>query len=310
MSKKKQIEPILSWEIDSPVISSSLVWFQTALVVGSGAGFVFLLLVGLNLYERHWDQIPDSFQVGFFLFLGMFLLFALVMLLMFSRGAATRYEVSAEGIVQQTLRKRSRWFKWLGFLGIFSGTGAGYTAAGAALLSDARETIYLKWDEITGIESNPEKGEIILKDNWHIVMQVFASHEAFDAVKKQISDHITKNSTEILPEKKETPFTRKIMLSFFALLFGFFLLPELPIRVVPVFTLLLMLFVLFSLWSTGTKRLIFSLLSLLLSIGLPAIAAFYDGVHLQRDGAGYALALELFFYLYLAAVALYGLRRK
>ena len=298
MAKKSKVEPIAEWEISAPVIKNPLIWFQSVLVVGLGATFVFLLLIGLNLYEKQWDRIPDSLTVWFFLFLGMAVLYGITMLLMFAGGTVTRYELSDGGIVQYSLYKKRKFFKWLGLLGLFSNTSAGYTAAGAALLSDAREVIGIAWDEVTHIEMYPFRHEIRLKNDWRTQMQVFCSKEKYEEVLGVARMHIT----EVPVLKQPMSFAHKVFFSLFSLVFGIFLFPELPIEVVPLFTLLMMVSALFALWSEGMKRRIASIITLFSAIGLPTVSAVMNGVGMQRDGALYALIVEVLLYLFFVIV--------
>jgi len=309
MSKKNKEAPIIVWEITAPAIRNPLIWFQSMIAVGSGATFVFLLLIGLNIYEKSWDQIPDSVIVWLSLFLGIFILYAIVILVMFGRGYTMRYEMDENGIVQHSLyakRKGFQWFKWLGLLGILSGKSAGYTAAGATMLANSRQVIGAKWKEIDRIETYPSRKEIRLLNNWRTVIQVFCPADRYDEVYAWITKRVT--STE--PQVRETPFAYKVFLSFFVLLFGFFLLPELPIRVKPVFTLVMMVSLLFALWSQGKKRTIASMIALFIAIGSPVLVGGIYGIEVQREGAWYALILEGLLYIYMISVAAYSLRRQ
>lgn len=243
-------------------------------------------------------------QVGGYLFLGMFILYAVVMLLMFPRGAMTRYEIDDSGIYQYTLYKKRKLFKWLGLLGMFSNTSAGYTAAGAALLADARDTIYIKWDEVTSIERYPYRGEIRFKNNWRTVMQVFCTKEKYEEVLKIINENVV----EVSSIKREIPFAYKFFISFFTLLFGIFLLPALPIDVVPIFTLVMIFSLLFAIWTEGIKKTVSSILVIFISVGSVSIPLVMKGAEMSRAGSLYALILELLFYAYFVYIALYRLR--
>jgi hypothetical protein len=309
MSKKKSKQPQFAWEIQTPILNNPLIWSQSVIAVGGGAAFVFLLLIGLNVYEKRWEQIPDSVIVGLSLFAGMFVLYVIAMLIMHGGGSTTRYEIDEKGIVQHSLylkRKGFRWFRWLGLLGIFSGKSAGYTAAGATLLASSRQITGAKWQEIDWVEVYPSRGEIRLLNDWRTVVQVFCPAEQFDEVSQWIRQRIVPAK----PQLRETPFAYKVFLSFFVLLFGFFLFPELPIRVKPVFTLVMMLSLLFALWSQGMKRTIASGIALLIAIGSPVLTWGLYGINLHKEGAGYALVLEGLLYVYMIYVAYDRLRRK
>ncbi len=301
----------MEWEVSAPVLKNKLFWYQLAVVSGSGALFVLLLLLGLNLYERHWEQIPDSLTVGGVLFAGMYISFGLIALAMFFRGSVTRYVLSYSGIYQYTLQRRSKLFQWLGLLGILSGKSAGYTAAGASMLADARSTVYVEWSEVCCTEVSSGSHEIMLRDEWHTKMQVFCPQEKCEKILGIIQSKVKREKD---PVAKNTPesmtFLHKILFTLFGVIFGIFLLPSLPVPVVPLFSLIMLLIFLLALWSDGKKGRVAALAVLLLAIGLPAISAVAGGVSYQKDGAAYALVIEVVLYFYFAFVAYLRLRRQ
>ncbi len=307
--KKTKQEPLYSWEIKVSSITNPLVWIQSILAVGSGVAFVFLLLVGLNLYERRWNEIPASIAVAVYLFLGMFFLFAMVMIIMNFRGSRVRYELNRDGITQYSLEQNlylSSWFKWLGLIGLLSGKSAGYTASGATLLSKSKNIIYSNWEEINRVKTYPLRGEIQLLNDWRVVMQVFVPKNQYDEISKWIKVHIK----PIKEQKRETPFAYKLILSFFTVLFGSFLIPQLPIQVKPILTITVIFSLLFAIWTDGSKKVIASIFTLIITISTLILSIILYGVDLQRDGAEYALIIEMLIYCYFISIAYYTLRKS
>lgn len=291
MSKK--IDFYKEWEINIPTINNPLLWYQLVVMAGVGASYVFFLLLGLNIYERQWHDIPDSFVVGLTLFAGMFIAFSLIMLIFFGRGSQTKYIVNDEGIVQQTFSGKIKKFRWLGLLSIFSNTGAGYTAAGASLLSGSRDIISAEWKDISRIEISSIRNEIELKDGWHTVMQVFTSPEEYDRVVEFVRSKVEVSEEE--SEKKSRTFANRIFLTLFALLFGFMLFPRLPIHYIAPFVLLTVVFALFALWSDDPKKRIFSLLLMAVPVIGSGLGLYMDGLSdMDKSGAIYAICIEIF----------------
>ena len=286
MSKK--IDFHKEWEINIPTISNPLLWYQLVVMTGLSTSFVFFLLLGLNIYERQWHAIPDSFVVGLSLFSGMFIAFSLILLIFFGRGSRTKYIVNDEGVVQQTLPNNIKKFRWLGLLGLFSNTSAGYTAAGASLLSSSRDIIGAEWKDISRIETSSFRNEIQLKDGWHTVMQVFTSSKEYDEVLEFVRSKVKVSEKE--SEKKSRTFANRIFLTLFALLFGFMLFPRLPIHYIAPFVLLTMIFALFALWSDDPKKRIFSLLLMAVPIIGSGLGLYMDGLSdMNKSRAIYAI---------------------
>ena len=293
--KKQSLKLPVKWKINISILKNPLLWFQLLIVCLFSSSFLLFLLVGLNLYEHHWKDIPSSFLVAIVMAGGLFVAFSLIGLLMYGRGIPTQYVLRDKHIEQHTLSRGKKTLGLLGLLSILSGKNAGYTAAGAALLAHSREVIAVNWKDVTGLEIFPERKEIQLHNDWHTIMQIICPNDKFDSILKIIQD---KTQNTITPEKIKanikTPFAFKLMLSFLSLIFGFFLFPRLPIHFVGIFTVSTIIFALLSLWSSGLKQRLSAVILLLLPI-IGTVSAFIAGeVDMHHSGATYALLIELF----------------
>ena len=84
------------------------------------------------------------------------------------------------------------------------------------------------------------------------------------------------------------------MLSLFSLIFGIFLFPRLPIHYVGIFAIATIVFAFLALWSSGLKQRVFAVILFLIPV-IGVTLAFVSGeVDMSRQGAIYALLIELF----------------
>ncbi len=284
----------IEWDINISILNNPLLWFQLVVVVLLSSSFLLLLLVGLNLYENHWEDIPSSLAVFSILSGGLFLAFSLILFLLYGRGIPTKYILQNGHIEQYTFMRGKKVVGWLSLFALFSGKSAGYTAAGASLLAHSREQIAVRWKEVSQLEVFPKRKEILLRNEWRTTMQVVCPDEQFDEILQIIKQKTKQNSIqEKLAENSETPFAIKVILSLLSLVFGIFLFPRLPIHFVGIFTIATILFAFLALWSDGLKKQIFSGILFLLPIIGVGLAFFVGEIDFSQSGAIYALIIEI-----------------
>lgn len=267
------------------------------------SSYLLLLLVGLNLYENNWEDIPSSVLVFLSLGGGLFLAFSLIAFLLYGRGIPTKYVLRDEYIEQHTLSKGKKAVGLLGLFALLSGKSAGYTAAGASLLAHSREQIAVAWKDVLELQVFPDRKEIQLHNDWRTTMQIVCPDDQFDKILQIIEKKIEVNhKVEVAVKKRETPFATKVILTLLTLVLGIFLFPRLPIHFVGIFAIATMLFALLSLWSTGFKKRVFGGILFLLPIIGVSLAFIVGEVDFSQSGAIYALLIELIvlgFFLFL-----------
>ena len=293
-SSQRSANPPRQWEISISTLNNPLLWFQLLMVALISSSYLFLLLIGINLFEGRWEDIPASLSIGLIMAGGLFTAFSLVLVLMYWKGIPTKYVLRDGYIEQHTLARGKKTAGLLSLFGILSGKSAGYTAAGATLLAQSREVIAVNWKDATSLEVFPKRNEIQLHDEWHTIMQVVCPEEQFDSIL-----HLIQQNTEeyILPDRakqdRATPFAKKVILSIFALIVGIFLFPRLPVHYVGAFAIATIIFAFLALWSSGLKKRVFGGILLLLPIVGLALASVFGEVYMSQPGAIYALLIEL-----------------
>ena len=303
--KEKPFKTPVQWDVNISILRNPLLWYQLFIVVLVSNSYLVLLLVGINLFEYHWQDIPASLSIGSFVAGGFFLAFSLMLFLMYWRGIPTTYILQDGYIEQHTLSPGKKATGLLSIFGILSGKSAGYTAAGATLLAQSREQISVKWEDATHLEVFPKRNEIQLHDDWHTVMQVVCPKGQFGEILRFIEEKTEQHSNPKKPELcTETSFVKKVILSIFALIFGFFLFPRLPIHYVGAFAIATIIFALLTLWSKGYRQRLFSWILFLLPIIGVALAFVVGEVDMHRSGAIYALLIEILLLLYFMGIGL------
>ena len=292
--EKQRINTPMQWNVNISTLKNPLLWFQIVMAVLVGSSYLLLLLLGLNLYEDNWEEIPQSFIIWLSVGGGLFIAFSLIVFIMFWRGIPTKYVLQDAHIEQHTLSKVSRILNRLGPFAILTGTNAGITAAGSSLLARSREVIAVEWKDVTDLKAFPARKEIQLHNDWRTIMQVVCPADQFEETLHFIEKKTEKNRTsKKVNERPETPFARKVIFSLFVLIFGFFLFPRLPIHYVGIFTIATMVFAFLALWSSGVKQRIFGGVLILLPFIGVSLAFVAGEVEMYHQGAIYALMIEL-----------------
>lgn len=296
--KKRSEKPLsilpLEWDINISVLHNPLLWFQFFIAAFLSSLFLLFLLVGLNLYENHWEEIPSSLLVFLSMGGGLFLAFSLITLLLFGRGIPTKYILRDGHIEQHTLNRGKKATSLLGLFALLSGKNAGYTAAGASLLARSREQIAVEWKDVFEVQVFPKRKEIRLDNEWRTIMQIICPDDQFDKILQIIEKKTEKNhKSKKIEGKRETSFAWKVILSLLSLVFGIFLFPRLPIHFVGLFTIGTMLFAFLALWSNGVKKRVFGGILLLLPLIGVGLAFVVGEVNFSQPGAIYALVIEL-----------------
>ncbi len=284
----------LEWDINISILHNPLLWFQLFIVALLSSSFLLFLLVGLNLHENQWENIPSSLLVFLTMGGGLFLALSLITFLLFGRGIPTKYILRDGYIEQHTLSKGKKAVGVLGLFALLSGKNAGYTAAGATLLAHSREQIAVAWKDVFELQVFPNRKEIRLHNEWRTTMQIVCPSDQFNKILQTIEKKTEKNhKNEKEAEKRETPFSIKVILSLLTLIFGIFLFPRLPIHFVGIFTIATMLFSFLALWSNGFKKQVFGGILFLLPIIGVGLAFLVGEVDFSQSGAIYALIIEL-----------------
>ncbi len=300
MNGKQVDKEGITFETRIPVFNNPLLWRQLLIVSLLSSGFVLVLLLGLNLFEDNWEQIPKSFLVWVVLAGGMFSAFTVILMLLF-RGVVTRYTISEKGVVQVTLTPYRKFAKKVPFLALLFGGKQGMTAAGAGMLAQSREVIFAPWKDISRLQFFPSRHEIRLQNQWRTVIQVVCLPENYLLIEGMARKHVSVRPIEL----RESVFF-SILCTFLTLLFGVFLFPRLPIHVPGIFIIPMMFFAFPAIWSTTKLQKVSAAIILVALISGISLALYFGEVDFSGNGSGYAFFIEFLSFAFFAFIAFRG----
>jgi serine/threonine protein phosphatase PrpC len=88
-------------------------------------------------------------------------------------------------------RKNTRMNALTILLGTLTGKPA---AAGAGMLAQSRQRVFIKWSDVTGVKYKPNSNTILLKSGWTESIAIFCTDKLYDEVSRKVEKHITNNS--------------------------------------------------------------------------------------------------------------------
>ncbi|MCA8987393.1 MAG: hypothetical protein KDA78_07125 [Planctomycetaceae bacterium] len=170
----------MAWSVDVPLISNPLIMGQLTLCLGGGIFALFLLLIGLAIYEQQWRQVVMAFKVtgiaaAFITGLSLFSILVLLRNRMRMQFAITSQGVGsfvASGAAKSAANASQ-------VLGAIKGDP---TVAAAGLLAEAKRTVLMDWREIEEIRLLPKSRTIVVRDSWRPVISIHTSADNWDAV--------------------------------------------------------------------------------------------------------------------------------
>jgi hypothetical protein len=170
----------LSWEIDVPLITNPLVRRQLLLVAGGAGLMMALLMTFVFATTGEFDAIPMMWLISLLAAVGLGVLLFVVALVFFGNRVRVRFTLDEPGVLWETVDQRARTGSRLALLaGLL---GASPQTAGAGALGIARETAYVRWEQVARVVSDPRHRMVILRGSWRPMMMVVCRPEDYDDV--------------------------------------------------------------------------------------------------------------------------------
>ncbi len=173
-------EETIFWQISVPIFKNTLILKQLSLALGIPFGIVTLILVltsGKSVYTLY--------ALGL-IFALLFLTWLFMMI--FYRGKyEAEFILDEKGLLCRTQagqQKKNRLVNFFAvFLGLFSGKP---TVAGAGLLAQSRQEVYLNWKQIRKLTLKPRSRTLLVRGGWTESIAVFCTPENYSVVEQRI----------------------------------------------------------------------------------------------------------------------------
>jgi len=170
----------IQWEISVPIFKNTVILKQLGIALGISFGLV-AVIIGLI-----------SGNIVYYLyFLGLIAALLFLTWLFISAVYGGKYEVEFEldnkGALCRTQAKQAKKNRMINgltvFLGLFSGR---LSAAGAGMVAQSRQEVFLRWSKITKVKYKPKSRTILLRGGWTENIALFCSADNYSQIEQEI----------------------------------------------------------------------------------------------------------------------------
>lgn len=170
----------LEWKISVPIFRNTVILRQLAIACGIPFGLVALVIgfaSGKSVYTLY----------------GLGLLIALIffawLFIMAVHGGKYEAEfvLDSKGVLCRTQAKQAKKNRIINaltvVLGLLSGKPA---AAGAGMLAQARQEVFLRWNRVRKVSYNPRSRTILLRGGWTENVPLFCTKENYSRIEREV----------------------------------------------------------------------------------------------------------------------------
>jgi hypothetical protein len=166
----------IQWQISVPIFRNTVILKQLGLAIGIPFG-----LVALGIGLTSGKSVYTLYGLGLIAAL-LFLTWIFIMALY--RG---KYEVEfvldQKGVLCRTQAKQAKKNRIVNALTVVSGLLYGKpSAAGAGILAQSRQEVFLRWSRVTKVRYKPQNHTILLRGGWTENIALFCANENYEQV--------------------------------------------------------------------------------------------------------------------------------
>lgn len=178
----------LEWMISVPIFRNRVILKQLGLAIGIPFGAVIIFLIVSTKEIKYL-----MYSLGLIALL--FLMTYIYIMVIYKGAYKMEFILDDKGVLASTqadeFRKNTRMNALTMLLGTLTGKPA---AAGAGMLAQSRQRVFIKWSDVTGVKYKPNSNTILLKSGWTESIAIFCTDKLYDEVSRKVEKHITNNS--------------------------------------------------------------------------------------------------------------------
>ena len=176
----------IEWSIDVPIFKHSLILKQLGIAIGIPFGLLFIFFFLISNPE---NRIYSLYAFGIILLL--FLLTYLFIMLVYKGKYSVSFSMDDDGIRCTTRADMAKKNRIVNGLTVSLGLLAGKSSiAGAGLLANSKQTVYLKWNQIKNVKYDRNSQSIVLRSHPMESIGVFCTRENYSQVETFIKDKL------------------------------------------------------------------------------------------------------------------------
>lgn len=174
------MQGVLQWEIKVSIFKNSVILKQLGLAIGIPFGLVALIIALSSKGSR--DTI---YALGL---IALLLILTWLLIMLVYRG---KYEVEFvldnNGVLCRTKARQAKRNRVMNSLTVILGLLTGKpTVAGAGLLAQSRQEVFIRWSHVTKVKYKPQRHTVLIRSGWTDQIALFCTQDNYDLVERLI----------------------------------------------------------------------------------------------------------------------------
>ena len=174
------MQGVLQWEIKVSIFKNSVILKQLGLAIGIPFGLVALIIALSSKGSR--DTI---YALGL---IALLLILTWLLIMLVYRG---KYEVEFvldnKGVLCRTKTRQAKRNRVMNLLTVILGLLTGKpTVAGAGLLAQSRQEVFIRWIQVTKVKYKPQRETILIRSGWTENIALFCTPDNYVMVERLI----------------------------------------------------------------------------------------------------------------------------
>lgn len=174
------MQEVIRWEIKISIFKNSVIVKQLGLAIGIPFGLVALIIAISSKGSR-----DTLYALGL---IGSLLILTWLLIMVVYRG---KYEVEFvldnNGALCRTKEKQAKRNRVINSLTVILGLLTGKpTVAGAGLLAQSRQEVYIRWSQVTKVKYKPQSQTVLIRSGWKEHIALFCTQDNYFLVERLI----------------------------------------------------------------------------------------------------------------------------
>ena len=170
----------IQWQISVPIFRNTVILKQLGLAIGIPFGLV-ALVIGLSSGK----SIYTLYGLGLIAAL-LFLTWLFIMTIYRGKYEA-EFVLDGKGVLCSTQAKQAKKNRIINALTVVLGLLSGKpTAAGAGMLAQSRQEVFLNWNRVTKVKCKPNSRTILLRGGWTEQIALFCADENYLQIEREV----------------------------------------------------------------------------------------------------------------------------
>ena len=183
----------IEWAIDVPIFSNKVILRDLGIAIGIPFGILVVVLVVLGgLKGFHGDIFFALCLIGI-----LFILTFIFIRLVYGWKYAAAFVINESGIQNYTQKRQAKRNRIINILTVIIGIlSRKPSAAGAGLLAQSKQDVFLRWNNIRKVKYDPLRHTIVVRGGLTEKIALFCTEQNYGEVEKMIKRNLLKLSNK------------------------------------------------------------------------------------------------------------------